>query len=251
VTDEPRPPDSPFWVEPDAVEGETLRLSPEESHHLLRVFRAAPGAPFEAVDGRGRSYQCVLLSAGRSGAVGRVVACREEAGELVAPLRVVTGMPSPAAAEELVGRAVPLGATQVVFYPAERAERWGATPARLARFGRIARAALKQCRRSRLPSIQFTETASEAIAAAPAGARYLADANGRPWSENASPGVSEGVALAVGPPGGLTGAERALFESAGYIRISLGPSRLTTQDAVSALLCLARERILASGPGRD
>lgn len=248
---EPRAPDSLFWVEPDAVEGATLRLAPEESRHLIRVFRATPGAPFEAVDGRGRSFHCVLVSAGREGAVGRVLACQEEAGELPEPLCVLVGMPAPAAAEELVGRAVPLGTTRVVFFQAERGERWRASPSRVARFDRVARAALKQCRRSRLPSIQFAGSGAEGIAAATGGVRYLADPDGGSWSESVAPGVSQGVVLGVGPPGGLTEPERALFRSAGFIPISLGPTRLTTGDATAALLSLARERILAVGHGGD
>jgi 16S rRNA (uracil1498-N3)-methyltransferase len=251
VAGEPRPPDSAFWVEPAAVEGETLRLTPEESRHLLRVFRAGPGAPFEAVDGQGHAYQCVLVSTGREGAVGRVVACREEAGELPAALRVLAGMPAPAAAEELVERAVPLGASQIIFFPGEQGERWSPTPSRVARLDRVARAALKQSRRSRLPGIQFTAGPSQAIAAAPAGARYLADPGGGSWSERAPLRVLEGVALGIGPPGGWTETERALFGEFGYVSISLGPSRLTTQDSACAMLALARERILASGPDRD
>jgi 16S rRNA (uracil1498-N3)-methyltransferase len=246
VAAEPRTPDSPLWVEPSAVAGETLRLDAEETHHLVHVFRAAPGSPFEAVDGRGRAYRCVLLSADRDGAVGRVLGCREGAGELPAPIWVMAGLPAPSAAEELVDRSVPLGASHLLFYPAARAMRWRATPTRVARFDRLARAALKQSRRSRLPCIQFPGSLEEAVAAAPAAGRYLADPDGRTWSESPSTGVLGGVALVVGPPGGLTGSERELLRESRFHPISLGPSRLATQDAALVLLSLARERILAA-----
>jgi 16S rRNA (uracil1498-N3)-methyltransferase len=163
---------------------------------------------------------------------------------------VIAGLPSPAAAEELVERAVPLGATQILFFPAERGERWRPTATRLARLERLARAALKQSRRSRLPGIQFEGSLAAAIASAAAGARFLADPDGTSWSESGSEGVLDGVALAIGPPGGLTGSERGSFQAAGFLPILLGPNRLTTQDAALALLCLARERILSRGRGR-
>lgn len=244
---ERRTPDSPLWVEPSAVAGETLRLGPDESRHLLRVFRAVPGSPFEAVDGRGRAYRCVLLSADPQGAVGRVLDCREGAGELPVPIRLLAGMPASAAAEELIGRAVALGTTHLVFVPSAQSERWRVTPSRVARFDRVARAALKQSRRTRLPCIQLPGSLEEALSAVQEESRYLAEARGRSWSESAATGVLRGVALAVGPPGGLTGPERRLLESARFQPISLGPSRLTTQDAALALLSLAREGILAAG----
>jgi 16S rRNA (uracil1498-N3)-methyltransferase len=251
VAAEPRAPDSSFWVEPEGLDGDTLRLTDEESHHLLRVFRAAPGALFQATDGRGMTFDCLLVSGARGRAVGRVTARRPGAGELPVPLCIMAGLPEPAAAEELVIRAVPLGATHILFFRAERSERWRPIPARLARLERLARAALKQSRRSRLPCIQFAAGPEEAIEAAPEGSRHVADPDGGSWSEVEVSGASGGAVLGVGPPGGLAEREKALFVRGGFSGICLGPSRLTTQDAASAMLALARERILWGWRGRD
>lgn len=247
---EPRTPDSPFWVEGDAVLGDRLRLSAEESHHLLHVFRAAPGTPFEAVDGEGHCYRCVLESTERDLAVGRIADRRDETGELPASIRVLAGLPAPAAAEELVARAVPLGATQLHFFAAVQGGKAGRA-SRMARFDRLARAALKQSRRSRLPRIQLHASLEEALPAVSERCRVLADPEGVPWSRTAPQGVLEGVALAVGPPGGLAAPERATLLTSGFVAISLGPSRLTTQDAAIALLAVVREGILAAAAGRD
>jgi RNA methyltransferase-like protein len=69
-----RTPDSPFWVDPGAVDaaGRRLTLDPEESHHLLHVFRAGPGTAFEAVDGQGSLYRCVLEAGSGRRAAGRI-----------------------------------------------------------------------------------------------------------------------------------------------------------------------------------
>jgi 16S rRNA (uracil1498-N3)-methyltransferase len=250
VEAEPRTPDSPFWVEADAVERDRLRLSAEESHHLLHVFRAAPGISFEAVDGAGHCYRCVLESTERGLAVARITVRRDEAGELPAAIRVLAGLPAPAAAEELVARAVPLGATQLHFFAAAQGGKAGRAASRMARFDRLARAALKQSRRSRLPRIQFHASLEEALPAVSERCRVLADPDGGSWSRTAPQGVLEGVAVAVGPPGGLAAPERASLLASGFVAISLGPSRLTTQDAAIALVALAREGILGAGTGR-
>jgi RsmE family RNA methyltransferase len=52
------------------------------------------------------------------------------------------------------------------------------------------------------------------------------------------------VLLVVGPPGGFTDAERNGLRSGGFHRISLGPSRLTSETAAVALLASARNLLL-------
>ena len=246
---EPRGPDTPFCVEPDSVDGGSLRLSAEESHHLLHVFRAVPGTPFEAVDGEGRLYICELAGVEGRLATGRVLAVQEGAGELPGTLELIVGLPDFASAEALMTRAVPLGLHRIVFTQTEQSERWRATGARRGRLSRLARAAVKQSRRTRLPRIEFPDDLERAVEPGgdPGGRRFLADPSGRPWSEGVLSGVFKHATLAVGPPGGLSERERALFRERGFASISLGNNRLRTEDASCALLTLARDRILTIG----
>jgi 16S rRNA (uracil1498-N3)-methyltransferase len=247
-----RVPDSPFWVEPQSVDaaGSRLRLSLEESHHLLHVFRAVAGTSFEAIDGAGTLYRCVLESADGGTVVGRIESFEVDARELPAAVALLVGLPDFGQAEAVVEHAVPLGATSIDFVAAVRSGRDAFSPARLERLERLSRSALKQSRRTRQPTLRSSRTLEEALAAAgPATMRFVADPVGdevlsMPRPANADAQLS--VALAVGPPGGFLQEEAGLLHASGYRPISLGPSRLTTSTASITLLSLARNLLLTS-----
>lgn len=247
---EARRPDTPFWVDPADVRGHRLHLGAEESHHLLKVYRAARDSAFEAVDGEGTLYRCVVEAVEHRAVIGRIEDRVRDAGELAGSIHLLVGTPDPAAAEAVVTRGVPLGATAIEFVRTERSEPWQPTDVRLVRLSRLARAALKQSRRTRLPTISFATSLEGVMAGLPRGPRFLAEATGPPWSESASTGVSEWVVLAVGPPGGFTGGELEHLRRAGFQYISLGPNRLATEDAAGALLALCRQVFLTRARAR-
>ena len=217
-----------------------LRLSLEESHHLLHVFRAKEGTPFEATDGRGGFFGCVLEAVERRAAVGRIVERRPGSGELPRPMELVVGLPEWRAAEQIVEHAVPLGATSIDFVVCERSGRDALGPQRIARLMRVARAALKQSRRSRLPELTSSERLTKAIGDLRPGDRYLADPDGNPLTPGAAKQGQAPIQPAVGPPGGFSQEERRFFLDREFIPISMGPSRLTTETACLALLSLVR-----------
>ncbi len=237
-------------MERSAVRGSRLLLDEQESHHLLKVHRSGPGAPFEAVDGEGFLYRCVIDAIDRHQVIGRIEGREPDAGELGGRIHLLVGMPDFAAAESVVARAVPLGATTIAFVRTSRAEPWQESPARTERLARLARAALKQCRRTRLPRIAFPPSLQAALEEVPGGPRFLADSGGAAWSDSLRSGVFEDETLAVGPPGGFDPEERDRLRADGFMCISLGPNRLTTEDAVGALLALARQNFLPPTPSR-
>jgi 16S rRNA (uracil1498-N3)-methyltransferase len=242
--EKPRLPDTPFWVETESVGPHHLKLSLEESHHLLHVHRAKPGTAFQATDGAGSFYECVLDSVERHAAVGRIVERREGTGELPRRIEALVGIPDRRGIEEIVSHAVPLGVSALDFVTCERSGRGGALgPQRLARLQRIARAALKQSRRSRLPGLASSATLETAVRALGAGHRLFADPNGNPFTPGVSRTSQAPIQLAVGPPGGFTDGERRFLLDDGFSPINLGPSRLTTETAILALISLVRNSL--------
>lgn len=217
-----------------------LRLSSEESHHLLHVFRAKEGTPFEATDGRGGFFACVLESVERRAAVGRIVERREGQGEMTRPMELVVGLPEWRAVEQIVEHAVPLGATSIDFVVCERTGRDVLGPQRIERLMRVARAALKQSRRSRLPELTSSGKLTKAIVDLRPGDRYMADPEANPLTPGPAKQSQAPIQLAVGPPGGFSEEERRFLLDQQFVPISMGPSRLTTETACLALLSLVR-----------
>ena len=250
-----RTPDTAFWVDRADVDGVRLRLSASESRHLLRVFRAAPGTPFEAVDGEGILYRCVLETDSGGIAAGRIESRTEDAGELGVAITVLAGIPDLPQIETIVSLAVPLGATAIDFVATGHSGRGGLAEARLDRLARIARSALKQSRRTRLPALRSSRSLEEASQEIPADSmRLIADPRGEPLRAEHAQAMAVGsqphVIMAVGPPGGFLRQEGEFLAARTFRPISLGPSRLTTSAAVLALLGAARNLMLTTGLGR-
>jgi len=242
--EKPRLPDTPFWVEPASVLDQHLKLSLEESHHLLHVYRAKPGTPFQATDGAGGFFDCVLESVERRAAIGRIVERRADQGELPRRIEVLVGMPDRRAVEQILTHAIPLGVSALDFVACERSERDSFGPQQLTRLQRVARAALKQSRRSRLPDLGSSRSVASAVKALEARAeRFLADPEGKPFDLEFGKNPQAITQLAVGPPGGFTENERQVLLGEGFAPIYLGPSRLTTETATLALLGLARNSL--------
>jgi 16S rRNA (uracil1498-N3)-methyltransferase len=153
-------------------------------------------------------------------------------------------MPDRRAVEQIVAHAIPLGVSALDFVACERSERGSLGPQQLTRLQRIARAALKQSRRSRLPELGSSRSVASAVKALGAGAdRFLADPDGKPFDFNSRKNPQPTTQLAVGPPGGFTESERQVLLGEGFAPIYLGPSRLTTETATLALLGLARNSL--------
>ncbi len=240
-----RLPDTPFWVDPDSVASDHLTLSPEESHHLLHVHRAREGTPFEAIDGRGNFYRCSIRSVERRAVVGRIVDHATDVGELKRPIELLVGMPDWGPIEQIVEHGVPLGVSTFDFVRCERSGRLALGNQRLARLDRIARAGLKQSRRSRLPLLRSSPSLEEAVGALRGGTRFVAHPGGRSQPEREppeSPQVS--FSLAIGPPGGFLLEEYELLLGERFSPISLGPSRLTTETAALALISVVRNSFI-------
>jgi len=244
---EARRPDTTFWVEPASIRGDYLTLSREESHHLIRVHRAAAGTPFTAIDGVGTAYECFVESMAGDVVTASIAAREPERGELPLAIALLVGLPDAGPAEAVVEHAVPLGARRIDFVVSLRSGRQALGEGKLERLDRIARAGAKQSRRCRSALVTSSPSLEEAIEALDPGPRFVAD----PWGTPAPPEVMElsqaMISLAVGPPGGFDREEYARLTRAGFHPISLGPSRLTTETASIALLSVIRNWLLRKG----
>jgi 16S rRNA (uracil1498-N3)-methyltransferase len=160
--------------------------------------------------------------------------------------------------EWAIEKAVELGSSRIVPVLADRTEKHLAQAAgkRVERWRRLGLEAAKQSRRSDLPEIADPTRLAPVLAASqpaddPKGSR-VGDTTGplrillseteedQPLLRilETSPDAAEGIMLAVGPEGGWTTAEIALFTGAGWYSASLGPRILRVETAVIAALAI-------------
>jgi len=222
--------------------GATLTLSPEESHHVRRVLRLAPGEPLRVFDGAGVEWSAVVERASAREVVVRLVAPYDE-GALDPSLRVelLQGWCRPERTDWIVQKATELGVASIGLLRVERAEGGRPSPARLLRWQRIAVEACKQSGRRRVPALEVVEelpqVAADALACMPDPApghpplaRLLTTERPRP------------VTLAIGPEGGFTADERAQALARGFVLVSLGPRTLRCDTAAIAAVTIVLDR---------
>jgi len=229
-------------VPPEALAAETWRIEGEAHHHLFRVKRLATGDPLRLTDGAGHARFAEVVTISKREALARLGG---EAPGNESPLAVelFVAPPKPERAAWLVEKATEIGVAAVRFLPAERGAReLGA--AKIARLRRVAVAAVEQCGRAVVPAIGVAAPLPvliEGLLAEGVAVRALlsgADPLGP------APGAGR-VALLLGPEGGWSPAERALFDRMEVPRGSLGERILRVETAA----LVAAGILLAPQPG--
>lgn len=226
--------------------GLRLQLPVAAAAHVARVLRLAAGDALALFDGRGAEHEArieaikggrveVLVGARRAGTAGRE-----------SPLRV-TLLQALARGEKMdwvlqkatelgVARIVPVATERsVVQLDGERADR------RIAHWQGVVAAACEQCGRNRLPEILPPARLEAACAASTATLKLLlapgATASLAAVAASATR-AANGLALLIGPEGGLADAEQAVAMRAGFQPVSFGPRVLRTETASIAALGL-------------
>lgn len=225
------------------VEGAEVALDASAAQHAVAVLRLGVGAEVVLFDGAGGEHPATLVHAARGAARARVGARRAVEREPPFPLLLGQALAKGERMDLVVQKATELGATALAPLATERSEvRLDAERAakRVAHWQGVVRAACEQCGRDRLPEVRAPQDLDAFLAGAPAGAlRLVLAPGGRALRELPRPGAA-GVVLLVGPEGGLSDAEVARAEAAGFVRAGLGPRVLRTETAALAALAAAQ-----------
>ncbi len=230
-----------FFAPPEAWgEGEVL-LSPEESRHLARVLRLPLGAEVVVADGAGRAARARVAGLGRAGVRLRVEGEFPAQSESPLDLTLAVGQAKGEALDRVVELATEMGARELVAFSSRNSEPLDAERQvrRLRRWERLAREALKLCRRTRLPRLAMSDF--DSLLTRPEEVRilfYEGEKGG--LTPAASPSRPAGVLLIIGPEGGFAPEEVSLAREAGCLVAGLGPRRLRVETAAAAALGLAQ-----------
>jgi 16S rRNA (uracil1498-N3)-methyltransferase len=244
------------WIADTWNDG-TATLEGDQAQHLSRVLRAQPGMEFDVVAG-GRAWLARIASIDRESV--RFTLLHELEAAPALPVTLLLSVFKFDRMEWAIEKAVELGASRIVPVIAERTEKHLAQAAlkRVERWRRLALEAAKQSRRSDLPEIGEPTRLGALLAtdnpadSNPEGAtesgplRILLSETEedhpllRILQEQAS---AREITLAVGPEGGWTASEMALFLDTGWQSASLGPRILRVETAVIAALAVVNASV--------
>ncbi|MBC7956440.1 MAG: 16S rRNA (uracil(1498)-N(3))-methyltransferase [Cytophagales bacterium] len=215
-----------------------ITLPPGPARHV-QVLRLQPGAEITLFNGQGGEWRATVQQMGRSEVQVQLHEHDAVNRELPHPITLAIGMPANERMDALVEKATELGVAaiqpllterSVLRLSGERAER------RLAHWQGVAVAACEQCGRTRVPELSPVRTLADwlRVRTAMNGEQrcVLSPRAARTWSATyTGPAV-----FLSGPEGGLTDAELALAEAAGFSPLSLGLRVLRADTAPLAVL---------------
>ncbi|MFJ6781108.1 16S rRNA (uracil(1498)-N(3))-methyltransferase [Streptomyces yangpuensis] len=240
---------APVFVVEEVPAGAEFVLDGPEGRHAVSVKRLNPGEQVVLTDGRGGWAEAVVKAAeGKDRLVVAVAAAGQEA-EPAVRITVVQALPKGDRGELAVETMTETGVDAIVPWQASRCiTQWrGDRGAKsLAKWRATAREAGKQSRRVRFPEVAEAMSTKQ-VAALLAGAdlaMVLHEDRDTPSQALATAELpaSGSVVLVVGPEGGVSPEELAVFAAAGAHPYRLGRSVLRTSTAgtAAAAVLLAR-----------
>src|SRR3954462_15617802 len=106
-------PDFRAYAPTVAANAADIRLTPEESHHLVTVNRCGRGDPVVAFDGHGHEWLTECTDPAKSAAVLRVKSARP-AAERKFSITLAQALPKGSTMDDIVRQATEVGAARVV-----------------------------------------------------------------------------------------------------------------------------------------
>jgi len=238
-----------FFVEEMTEDSRAVDITGAELVHLKKVLRLAPGEKVAVFNGRGVELIGVVESVDRASARVALSGPASPAPESPVRITLLQGLVKGAKPELIVQKAVELGVSSMVFFPASRSVAGEGAPRRgldnrLARLRRVAVEAAKQCGRAVVPEVSVLPGLDAALSqeTSPAALKLVFMESGAAGGVNEAiarrrgrPGQVEAVLL-VGPEGGLTADEARMAEERGFLPAALGPRVLRSETAAIAAI---------------
>lgn len=233
-----------FFVTPEQVGEEEIRLTGPDVNHMKNVLRMKPREEILISNGIDRDYLCRISEMTSEQVTARILSVQEETTELPARLYLFQGLPKSDKMELIIQKAVELGVYQVIPVETRRtivkldAKK---EESRVKRWNAIAESAAKQSKRLIIPEVTGVMTLAEAFAYAEGFDRNLIPyehqegmAGTKAELAQISPGMRIGIF--IGPEGGFDDSEIQMARKQGIRPITLGKRILRTETAGLAAL---------------
>ena len=228
-----------FYVPPEAIQRNSIRVEGEEFSHLTHVMRKREGDVIHVTDGSGMVYQAVIESIIRKTARCSVTSKENRLHEPVADVTLAVALlKNPSRFEIMVEKTVELGVAQIIPIVTSRTI---SRNAKTDRWRKIAVGAMKQSLRCVLPNISEPIPFPVFLASITAGSKFIPHQKEQhSFREKLNDSRDSRSTVCVGPEGGFTEEEIESAMNRGFQPVSLGPRRLRSETAaiVAASLLL-------------
>lgn len=223
---------------------ERFTLSPDDTHHVIRVLRHRKGDNLHVTDSTGATYQCrIIADGGGKEVVLEPIQCIDEGMKNSSPVILAQGLLKNDKFEWVVQKATELGIQAIVPVQMEHCVvKLNETRRqdRLKRWQKIAAEAAKQCGRNDIPDIEPFCTMKELLE------RHKEAQFIIPYEREEAPlhticqEASDGpVVIVIGPEGGFASAEIETAQEKKYVHtVSLGPRILRAETAALATVAI-------------
>jgi len=223
-----------FYADSRGIGLDKLVISGDEAKHMKNALRMQPGDTFTAFDGSGVDFDCRVTSVG-SAVEADILSRWTTEAEPAVKVTLYQAYPKLAKMEEIVQKAVELGAAGIVPFISARCVK---KPADASRLRRVALAAVKQCGRSIIPEVSDILRFDDALARMSDHESLIVC-----WEEeqitplsDALKGDAKDIGIVIGSEGGFEAAEVEKMRGAGGVSVTLGPRILRTETAGIAVL---------------
>ncbi len=219
-----------------------MDLDGSESRHAAGPLRLAVGDPVVLVDGRGGVAEAVMCTVASRGCRAEVRSVLHSPRSTAPDFGLALAVLHSQAMDWAIQKAVEVGVETVVPLLAQRSQLgFRAARGRLGHWRRVARQALKQCRRPWELEVADPWTIGELVSDSAGRQAVIADFGGPCLGDlvGAAPDL-----LVVGPEGGFTGDEKEEMTGAGWRQLRLGRHVLRAETAAvvgSAMLIAAHD----------
>ncbi len=243
-----------FYVNPENVKKDCLKIVGEEAKHIACVLRHQKGETIDVVDGCGVKYKVLIQDLGKSYVEGKILSKKRMKNEPISHLTLAQAICKGMRMDFLIEKATEIGVSTIIPILTEKgvvkmgkiAEKDGsASPTakrKTERWRRLAIASMKQSLRSILPDIQtpirFDDFLPKIktfdlclIASLEKWAKSLRDHDELKKRLRNRKDFLRHVLIMVGPEAGFTQDELSKAKAFGAIPITLGLRRLRTETA--------------------
>jgi len=229
-------------VDAAELEKDTAVLSPDESHHLVRVLRIQPGQEITLFDGRGGVAEALVQTVSKTAVEARI-SKRWNVPPPAVQIDLIQAVPKPDRWELVLQKAVELGASNIQPVLTQHTESRPNTK-KMERWQKIVLSAAQQCEVRWLPELHPLEKFDAVLPSLKnydlvlVGSLYPGT---QPFRDVPMTGKTK-VALLIGPEGDFSQEEVDAAVTAGAVPVSFGDRILRTETAaIFGLSILAYE----------